>query len=136
MHPFPSPGKRSRNITVPFLELVKFSCVQVPYGVSCPEPSWKRIRRTASGSGSAETSSCPCAWDSNSARKIYQLGENNRKTIGKWWFNGILWDFMGFTLWLVVFLEHGFYFSISWESSQLTKSNLFQRGRTTTNHGF
>ena len=25
--------------------------------------------------------------------------ENHRKTIGKWWFKGILWDFMGFTLW-------------------------------------
>ena len=24
---------------------------------------------------------------------------NNGKTRGKWWFNGILYDFMGFTLW-------------------------------------
>ena len=45
------------------------------------------------GGGSGENSSVP-SWHWEKKHPIEM--ENHRKTIGKWWFNGIEWDLMGF----------------------------------------
>ena len=59
--------------------------------------------------------------------------EKHRKTIIKWWFYGIGWNFMGYNYnnnWLVVFLEHDcITFPFSWECRHPNwRSLIFFRG--------